>query len=62
MVENLKTNNLYGEKVELVRYNIYDIEEFRIYELYIKSESSDQEKYITLKETYPDNYTIILNF
>ncbi len=52
-----------GNSIELVKYEKYDAEGMsKTYDTYVKVENSNEIKNIVIKETYPDEYTVVFGF
>lgn len=62
LLEILENNDVLGETLELREYEIYNSGMMnKIYDTYIKT-SNEKNINIIIKETYPDQYSIILGF
>lgn len=56
-------NKALGNSMELVKYEKYDTEGIgKTYDTYVKFHNSNEIKNIVIKETYPDEYTVVLGF
>ena len=63
LLDILNENKILGNSIELVKYEKYDAEGMgKTYDTYVKVENSDEVKNIVIKETYPDEYTVVLGF
>lgn len=63
LVEILKNKGLLGAEIELIDYTKYDVNNLtNIYEINVREVGKNDEFTITIKEKYPDDYSIIFNF